>query len=929
MKRFSVAFLNTRSLIPHFSDLKEHVTQNCYDVIGVSETWLRPEVPDNIININGYNVVRRDRHARGGGVALYIRSNFKFSVRFSSSEIYLEEIWVELETFRNKYIVGVFYRPPKGGVPEFLNILEQRLSDFQPHEIICGGDINLDLLNFDSKYTHTFYDYIDSLNLQQIVKEPTRVTNTCVSLLDVILVSNDKNNFESGVKDTGISDHFLTFYNFQHNEENITKKFKFRNLKGIDRDLLHNFLNMTPFEDIVYLGNVNLKVAALNDYLINIFNVLAPITQVTSKNKNPPWLTYTIKSMIRLKNKAYSKYKNTKSDADWDFYKQIKNRTNIAIRQEKKQYLQNTIDNEVNNTRSFWSKINRLNIHSTESLNQLPKNLRDPDQINQHLLALSSNHNPVDPDLIAFYNNNLKFEITTPFQFYTVSVSVIREYLFEIKSLATGADQINLDMILLCIDRIVPFITNIVNSCLLENIFPDAWKISKILPLPKRQNIEDYNDIRPISILPVLSKVIEKVMNVQIREFLNAHNILPNCQSGFRPGYSCATALLSITDDIIEAADKGLATILVLIDYSKAFDRLNHDLLISILHYIGFDMSAITLMISYLSNRMQFVETCDGVSSVSSQNCGVPQGSILGPLLFCIYTCNIISCINYCKVHLYADDTQLYISFPPENFLTAQDKINEDLSHLIDFSNKHKLHINASKTTFIVFGKNHESISSNVKIKIDTDEISVSHSCRNLGLYFDSSLRFKPHVNKCIKAAYANLKKIFPHRHILTKSQKIQLTDSLVLSHFNFADVVYGPCLDTIDKIRIQRVQKSCLRFIYGIRRREPVSHKLREAKWLSMEDRRKLHAATLFHSIIIFNRPSYLTNKIRYRTDVHALNLRYRGYISPPPHSTTFYERSFSYNIYMLYNGISEQFKALSVGAFKIKFKKFLFDLI
>ena len=477
-------------------------------------------------------------------------------------------------------------------------------------------------------------------------------------------------------------------------------------------------------------------------------------------------------------------------------------------------------------------------------------------------------------------------------------------------------------MILLSVDRILPFITNIINSCILDKIFPDAWKIAKIFPLAKKQNVENYNDLRPISILAVLSKVMEKIMNGQIREHLNSYNILPVYQSGFRPGFSCTTALLNITDDIIEAADSGKATALVLIDYSKAFDRINHELLFAILHYIGFGTSAIALIRSYLGNRQQYVETCNGVSSVSTQSCGVPQGSILGPILFSIYTCNITSCLRDCRVHLYADDTQLYLSFLPEDFLTAQRRINEDLDRLVASSDRHQLTINGLKSTFLLFGKNKDMIKNNIKIRVGQDEISSSNSCKNLGLIFDTSLRFKPHVNKCLQLAYANLKKLFPHRHILSTHQKVRLTDSLVLSHFNFADAVYGPCLDEQDKTRIQRAQKACLRFIYGIRRREPVSHKLSEAKWLGMENRRKLHAVTLFHTIILYDRPSYLSRKIRYRTDVHALNLRFRGYISPPPHRTTFYERSFSYQIYLLYNRIPKGLKNLSVKSFKNEFK-------
>ena len=191
-----------------------------------------------------------------------------------------------------------------------------------------------------------------------------------------------------------------------------------------------------------------------------------------------------------------------------------------------------------------------------------------------------------------------------------------------------------------------------------------------------------------------------------------------------------------------------------------------------------------------------------------------------------------------------------------------------------------------------------------------------------MGVIIDTELRFRDHIAKCIQKAYFSLKLLYPHRHLLSEALKIKLTDSLVLSHFNYCDVLYGPCLDGKDINRVERVQKSCLRFIYGIRKFDPISHKLKNAKWLNMLDRRKLHSLVLFHSVIYYNCPPYLTNKIVYRTDVHRLNLRFQGLISPPPHKTSMFRRSFSYNIYKLYNRIPKSLKTCKPSIFKNKIK-------
>lgn len=425
--------------------------------------------------------------------------------------------------------------------------------------------------------------------------------------------------------------------------------------------------------------------------------------------------------------------------------------------------------------------------------------------------------------------------------------------------------------------------------------------------------------------MPVLSKVVEKIMNYQIRDHINRYNILPPHQSGFRAGYSCATALLGVIDDIIMDIDSGKTTALILLDYSKAFDTISHEILFSILHYVGFSDSAIKFLRSYLDNRMQYVETCNGTSNKGKITCGVPQGSILGPLLFCIYTCDITNCLNSCKAHLYADDTQIYFSFFHNDLNQANDIINTDLNKLVEISERHKLTINPTKSSVLIFGKCKEQVEPNINITVGNRGLVCTRVARNLGVELDTDLRFKTHINKCTQRAYANLKYLYPHRHILSQSLKIKITDMLVLSHFNYCDSVYGPCLDKANANKIEKIQKACLRYIYGIRKYEHVTYKLKDTKWLNMEARRKLHCTTLFHNIVLNKSPPYLYNKIKYRSDVHTLNLRFRGLISPPHYRTTLYRRCFSYNIFLLYNKVPFHYKSFKFPKFKIMYKKFL----
>jgi Reverse transcriptase (RNA-dependent DNA polymerase). len=300
------------------------------------------------------------------------------------------------------------------------------------------------------------------------------------------------------------------------------------------------------------------------------------------------------------------------------------------------------------------------------------------------------------------------------------------------KSKAFGCDNLNITLILICCPYIIPFITHIINTCIDQSYFPKSWKCANVIPLPKVNNPTEPTHLRSISILPALSKILEKVMEMQITAFLNANNVLPEKQSGFRRGYSCSTALSDLTDDIFKSRDNSEAMVLVLLDYSKAFDTLNYDILKSILHYIGFTNTASSLITSFLCDRKQRVSLDNKFSQPLIMLSGVPQGSILGPLLYSIYTLNVIKSLVYCKYHMYADDTQLYYSFNPSEVVHANFKINNDLCNLASASKNHLLKINPKKSAALLFCGNNirANLLDRLMIKINDDNIEFKDSAK-------------------------------------------------------------------------------------------------------------------------------------------------------------------------------------------------------
>lgn len=214
-----------------------------------------------------------------------------------------------------------------------------------------------------------------------------------------------------------------------------------------------------------------------------------------------------------------------------------------------------------------------------------------------------------------------------------------------------------------------------------------------------------------------------------------------------------------------------------------------------------------------------------------------------------------------------------------------------------------------------------------VSIKIDDVAIPTSNKAKNLGLIVDNSFRYKDQIQKYVIQAYINLKKLYPHRHALNQKTKTMLCEALVLSHFPYCSPVYHACLDAASSDKVQKVQNACLRFIFGIRKFQHISHKLTESGWLNMKNRRILASVCLYHSIIITKQPAYLYNKITFRTDVHNINIRFKGLLTPPAHKTALFERSFQYNIQKYYNALPSGWKGVGVTLFRRNVSQMLFD--
>ena len=931
--------INPCSVPKHLHDLDKLLHEAEFDIFGTCETFVTGNTPKTAYDISGYQFFHVDRLSSSrGGVGIFVKNEFPVKIIKLPVDLVQPEImFIEVIIGVVKLAVGVIYKSPLIPYTVFASIHENiaYVTSKYDHCVVLG-DCNIDHLKVDSSPLRFFNSYVtEPFSFTQIVDAPTRIAtskgNTSSTLIDLILTTNPENVKAHGVVDTGISDHCLVFMAYSLKKPKFKPKILIRrDFRNFNENLFKAEVENAPWGNILAVddSDIDNKVVIFENIYTEIINRHAPFRTFRVTRPASPWLTDEIKKLMDDRDKYKNKLNKDHKAETEEIYKYLRNAVNHSIRREKIKTFNDKINTKIKDAKQFHRALKNFSVVESSCRNDVNCNI-DPNILNSSFVT--NNNLIVNEDIVTEeVNEILKKAVRPSFSFTEVSEGQVIKMVRSIKTNACGVDGVSAFFLKLGIEFSVYAFTNIINTSILYKKFPSRWKCALVKPLPKNNNPSCVSDFRPISLLPAFSKVVEKLLAKQMIEFLKDSHYFDKLQSAYKVSHSTTTALLNVTDDIYECLENSDLVFLVLLDYSKAFDCANHRLILAKLKAAGFREDSLSWILSYLSGRTQKVVTGAGESEWNGILNGVPQGSVLGPLLFTVLVSDLGDAIKRGRYHLYADDTQLYYSCKPEDANNTIKDINSDLDRVSEFSKINCLKLNADKSKFIVIGsrqnlKKLKNINLD-PIKLSNNIIYREYEAKNLGITFDEELTWIRHINLLIAKAYGKLRHGFRLKNFLSEASKLNLVETYILSQFNYGDVILQN-LSTQLEFKVQKLQNRCVRFIYGLRKYDHISAFIKTKNILNMKNRRLLHGLSFMFKIKNRMAPNYLCKRISLHNETHSHFTRNRQNIDPPFARTKIRSMSFFVYICKKYNEMSKDVNIdnISLHTFKVKCKKYL----
>jgi hypothetical protein len=896
------------------------------DIFIITEHGFSKESID-FFKIENYTLIttcQRTLH-KWGGVAIFTKKNLICSPckNLHYSEKDFELTGINLTNFHgeNLLIYGL-YRSPTGNIDIFFDKLELTLTKIclGKQKFAILGDFNIDVLQTHKTETKRLKDLLNTFNLDWSINTPTRVTSSSATAIDNIITN--LTNITTSVIVTSLSDHdaqTLEINDWVSKKEpesyhvsRLTKQSNITTLIKCLKDQNWDFLDN--------IENPNEMFISFNDCFMKHLNFSCPLKTFKSNNKNTKntWITKGIKvSRQNLKRL----HKNFKLSTDEDFkqyfrkYKQIYKR---IIRAAKAYEFNKKINTSKNISKTTWSIIkNQKNAPPKRRINLKSNNeiIDDPIKISNIFNRFFSSVAINNTSAINCTTTEKHFSPIKSMLLAPVSSKEIASVINLINSKKTvDLQYISTWLIKQCADFIVEPLSKLINSSFEMGVFPDLLKRARVVPVYKKGDSFQTNNYRPVSILPVFSKIYEKLYLSRLIDFLNYNNLISKNQYGFIQGRSTIDAVIDLLNNIVEGLENHNKTVGVFLDLSKAFDCVDHQILMNKLYNYGVRGVPLNWIKSYLKNREQQVEIEGQLSESIEIKFGVPQGSILGPILFLLYVNECSSPIKFSKIIQYADDTTLCLSQKDKHCL--EDKLCKDLNSCTKFFSEINLKVNSNKTNYIYFNLR-SKFNNDLNIIINNTIINQVEHIKFLGIHLDRGLTWNFHVDDVCSKVSSNIYAIRNLAKYCDKKTLLTAYFGMIYPHFQYGIIVWGQCSKNYFK-RVFVLQKKVLRIMFKLKRTQSCKDTFKIMNLLTLP-------SIYILEIILF---AQFKCKLKKGSDYHTHNTRFINYFRPSQHRLNSYQHLPSQFGSKLYNILPENLKSdQSIRPFKNKLKKFLID--
>ena len=918
-------------------------------ILGLSEAWLSSKHADDILSIPNYQILRRDTKQRGHtGLVAYIHNSvYPFIKRRADLEpSNIECMWIEIKcSMSSPLLLGYLYRHPDS-TDEWKNNFIQMMDSIQftNRNILLQGDFNVNLLEPHPSWQSTFALF----GLKQIVTKPTRICSTTTSILDHIYTNNTSLFANVEVLEKSISDHYPTICTWKAKPPKPPKKghttIAYRTFKNFQKEAFFQDLNLVPFSNVFNTSDPN---DALDDFYNNLLPVInkhAPLRKKRVKSQVlPGWLTPEIaaaqKYRDQLKMKLKQLYNNNldqlpdpvKSQKHSDReqaaqeYRKQRNKVTSLIRASQKSYFSKMItDNK--DTASLWKGINHITNKSRSKSGSTYA--WSPDTFNDHFLHLAestlcqtSTYTTYETPTSLQNLCDLKLPSNVSFEIPMIAVHEVGALITQLKSKKSmGPDKISPSLLKLSLPYVVEPLTYIYNLCIKQSTMPTALKTAQVLPLPKSKDHSDLNNFRPISLISTLSKPLERHIHKHLMEYLEVHKLFYLLQSGFRPYHSTQTALICLCDAWLSAVNQQKLTGAVFLDLTKAFDLVSHEILTKKLSLYLRNQTSLMFFKSYLENRSQFVLANGKTSSIEAIIRGVPQGSILGPLLFCIFINDLPLSISDPRVscHIFADDTTLHSS--AKNMSDVQSSLQCGINDISNWCilNQMAIHPKKTKCMVITSRQKHQLQPLTLDLLVDNTPLEQVRSHKVLGVIIDDELRWEDHIDFLTKKLSRSLFLLNRLKMYIDSDARKAFFNAHCLSHINYASTIWS-CSAQNHLKKLNTLYKRGIKIILP----DPT---LSTREKQVVLDILPLNKQLEFHKLVsVFKTrftltPDYVTNLL-----ISSYRNNSTNYLLPPARIDLF-KTSFSFSGALLWNSLPPDLKlCCSCSNFKTKLRQHL----